>query len=52
QPVKQSTFFDTAKTPYATAAAMVEKALSLGNNTSQSHAYYFLQQWRTRGSPI
>lgn len=45
-------FYISAKSPYATAAAMVEKARALGNQEALNHAAHFLQSWRSQGTPF
>jgi hypothetical protein len=52
QPISNSTFYDTADTPYATASRMLQNALALGNEAARSHAASFLKSWRSLGTPL
>jgi len=52
QPVDKLDFYQTARSPYATAISMLEKAYALGNPAAQYHAASFIQCWRSRGTPF
>ena len=52
QPIKKLDFYRDAKSPYATATSMLEKAHALGNPTAQYHAASFIQSWRSCGTPF
>ncbi|KAI4221645.1 MAG: hypothetical protein L6R40_008617 [Gallowayella cf. fulva] len=45
-------FYLSVKSPYTTAKAMVEKARALGSESALNHAAYFLQSWRSQGTPF
>jgi hypothetical protein len=45
-------FYVSAKSPYATATAMVEKARALGSRSALNHTASFLQSWRSQGTPF
>jgi hypothetical protein len=45
-------FYTAARTPYYTASTILDRARTLGNNSSRYHAAQFLQAWRERGSPF
>lgn len=53
QPVDDGdNLYSSAPAPYLTASSMLDKARSIGNNTSQASAAAFLRSWRTQGSPF
>lgn len=53
QPVKgEIDLFGSTQAPYAQAAAMLEKAQSIGNTSSRASAAAFLRSWRTQGTPF
>lgn len=44
--------FESVPTPYVKASTMLEKARSVGNETSRASAAAFLRSWRTHGTPF
>lgn len=53
QPVKGETdLFSSTQAPYVQAAAMLEKARSIGNASSRASAAAFLRSWRVQGTPF
>jgi hypothetical protein len=52
RPSRGEDFYVSSKLPYATATAMIEKARALGSESALNHAAYFLQSWRSQGTPF
>lgn len=53
QPVKgEADLFSSTQAPYVQAAAMLEKARSIGNASSRASAAAFLRSWRAQGTPF
>jgi hypothetical protein len=52
QKAGDSTLYETAHNPYATAATMLQHACALGNQSALSYAATFLKSWRSLGAPF
>jgi len=52
QSVGDADFYQTARSPYATATSMLDKARALGKPSTYYHAASFLQSWRSQGTPF